>query len=302
MNYDVKQAFISTRKSQKDCTLNASANYLKRMSPHEERLGKDLCEFTFDEMVDIYKTDFNCTVKSYTNVNTFYKKYTDFCIKNYADRFNIQTNAYKMFDKETFESFADQLPALKEDDFRQCLKDFINPVDKFMCVAVLSGMKADEIAAAKYEDVHNHQVDCYKFDENNIRQYTRTIPVTAEFEQYAFESANTYEIIARPKGKIKKVSSLLGDYIVKTHEGENDGKIRRNTVRRRFTTIKKQTNNILTVERIKQLGMYYFMRDHNITDKDDVTPYMRDLLRKQFDTSEKYNIPKVWIDIIESHQ
>lgn len=89
MNNDVKQAYVKTRKSQKPATVIALMRMFGRCIPLEESLGKDLCEFSEQEILENYKNNFNCNSSSLQNYNSLYAQYTEFCMRMYPDRFNI---------------------------------------------------------------------------------------------------------------------------------------------------------------------------------------------------------------------
>lgn len=303
MNNDVKQAFVKQRKSQNIETIKILLRIFDRMIPHEDMLGKDLCEFSKDEILNIYhETDYKCNLSSLKNYNSIYAKYTDFCINNY-DQFRMVKNAYATITADDLVDIVEEEQVLKEDVLRDAMKNMLNVSDKFLCVAAREGMTREEIRAAKYEDIHGQYIDCYEFNSDDTeRCYVRTIPISEEFHQYAYESSTTYELKGLKDNQIVAISYLTGDMIVKTRKDyHKNTHMKLSALKRKYQMITKDINNLITYDRLRALGIYNFISRMNITSVADVTMERREELREQYRVLGRYNVPKKLIRLIEAY-
>lgn len=303
MNNDVKQAFVKQRKSQNIETIKILLRLFDRMIPHEELLGKDLCEFSKDEILNIYhETDYKCNLLSLKNYNSIYAKYTDFCINNY-DQFRITSNAYATITADDLVDIVEDEQVLKEDVLRDAMKNMLNVSDKFLCVAAREGMTREEIRAAKYEDIHGHYIDCYEFNSDDTKRcYVRTMPISEEFHQYAYESSTTYEFKGIKDNQIVAISYLTGDMVVKARKDHyNNTHMKLSALKRKYQIITRDINNLITYDRLRALGIYNFISRMNITSVADVTVERREELCKQYRVLGRYNVPIKWIRLIEAY-
>lgn len=303
MNNDVKQAFVKQRKSQNIETIKILLRLFDRMIPHEELLGKDLCEFSKDEILNIYhETDYKCNLSSLKNYNSIYAKYTDFCINNY-DQFRITSNAYATITADDLVDIVEDEQVLKEDVLRDAMKNMLNVSDKFLCVAAREGMTREEIRAAKYEDIHGHYIDCYEFNSDDTKRcYVRTMPISEEFHQYAYESSTTYEFKGIKDNQIVAISYLTGDMVVKARKDHyNNTHMKLSALKRKYQIITRDINNLITYDRLRALGIYNFISRMNITSVADVTVERREELCKQYRVLGRYNVPIKWIRLIEAY-
>lgn len=303
MNNDVKQAYVKTRKSQKPATVIALMRMFGRCIPLEESLGKDLCEFSEQEILENYKNNFNCNSSSLQNYNSLYAQYTEFCMRMYPERFNISCNAYKKFNKKYFDNMIDDSIILTEEVLRSAIMRMWNPVDKFLCVAAREGMSRQEIRAAKYEDITGNTIRCYELDDEDNRKYIRTIAISEEFKQYAYESANTFTTRSVKDNQILKRELFTGDMIVKPKKDVYDNiTCKLAVIKQKYWLITKEIEPLITYDSLRTFGIYQFISKLGIQDEEDVTLENRNKLNTQFNSIGKYNNPKEWIALQKTYQ
>lgn len=96
-NSEIKEAFIKERLTQISVTENFVKHLFKISEPYEEKFGKDLSEFTLDEIIDMYRDKKFNSFHYLITINSQYNIYTNWCIKNKT----AKANSFSKVNKET---------------------------------------------------------------------------------------------------------------------------------------------------------------------------------------------------------
>ena len=206
----IAQELVNT----KDSNVAMLNKFFNSFANNEKELGKDLCDFTTDEIINVYKGK---SLSSYATIYTYNRvliRYTDWCIA--AGRAQGKTNHYvEIADKEILMSFlnttrkeariitrAELLEDLTSEESEIILP---NPVNRFLPLAFFEGV-----------GVKNRCV----LDEltmDDIKGNTLTYPdgsrieISNELKELAQESANTYHIYKYAEGDPPSFLEELSD-------------------------------------------------------------------------------------------
>ena len=160
-------------------------NLFNKVAPFEEKLNKDVCNFTYYEIVDMYKT-INVQAINYLYViNNSLSLYTQWCIGE--NLVNDCQNHFGEVKRATLSECINTIYNEKRIVSREELLDWCNqlpnPSDAFCLIALFDGLEGrryySEIANARIEDLDGSSF--HTFD-------GRTIHVSDAFIYYAKQS------------------------------------------------------------------------------------------------------------------
>lgn len=194
-------------------TRDITNGVFRRCAPYEKKLNKDICEFTKDEALDMYK-DFRVNDSIYlTTVNTCLKKYSEWCVK--CEYIKKSENAYSNITLQdlnmcvcldTYYSYA----LIKS--YRDSLK--LNPSDRVLIAAPFYGFRR----ANNFEDLMIVRSESIDTTNNIVYLADRSIVVPSWLIKDLTDSLNTYSYFVG--GKEYK---LEGDCVIKFRSTENLG-------------------------------------------------------------------------------
>lgn len=157
---------------------------------YEERLCKDLSEWTATEIVEFYKSLCTPSVDFLYNIHCVYKAYTTWCLNE-----NLVTDNINHYDEITLDtlmqcinkSMADNR-IISRDNLIHEIQKFDNPRDKFLCLACFEGWAGKEL-----EEIINAKLSNFNKSKHLVKvSEKRNIPYTDLLFNYAIEAANTY--------------------------------------------------------------------------------------------------------------
>ena len=162
-NEELKRRFIDNRLAEVTLPVNYLSLQFKKVSKTEERLNKDICNFSFYEIIEYYKS-LNTTSEGYLRVlNSQFSIYTNWCLaqnlvldgqnhfmelrrEDYDGCTNKALKNLSLLSKEIIYDMVDQLP---------------NPRDKFCLLCLFEGIKGksfSDITLLKPEDFNGNMV------------------------------------------------------------------------------------------------------------------------------------------------
>lgn len=234
-NEEIKLRFISERNDE----ITTSSNYLnclfEKASEIEEKLNKDLCNFTFYDITEFYKLLNISSVLSLTVMNSHYSLYTQWCMQQNLVRdgqnhyLEMRTEDYvncinkgkldmQILPKEVIYNWVDQLN---------------NPKDQFILLGLFEGIRGKdfcELANLRPEDIKGNTAHLCTGREVNISNKLLNI----------IEDCIETKTYTSMTGKEVKIMPLVDDgYIIKGYPntkssafGMRGGRIIKNSVQR----------------------------------------------------------------------
>ena len=162
-NEELKRRFIDNRLAEVTLPINYLNLQFEKISKTEEKLNKDICNFSFYEIIEYYKS-LNTTSEGYLRVlNSQFSIYTNWCLaqnlvfdgqnhfmelrrEDYEGCTNKALKSLSILSKEIVDDMIDQLP---------------NPKDKFAMLCLFEGIKGKsftDITLLKSEDFNGNIV------------------------------------------------------------------------------------------------------------------------------------------------
>lgn len=162
-NEELKRRFIDNRLAEVTLPINYLNLQFEKISKAEEKLNKDICNFSFYEIIEYYKS-LNTTSEGYLRVlNSQFSIYTNWCLaqnlvfdgqnhfmelrrEDYEGCTNKALKSLSILSKEIVDDMIDQLP---------------NPKDKFAMLCLFEGIKGKsftDITLLKSEDFNGNIV------------------------------------------------------------------------------------------------------------------------------------------------
>jgi hypothetical protein len=212
-NEDIKRSYITEKESVTCVPALELERCFKRTKTYEDRLNKDVCNFTFYEIVNMYKT---WNVKSYErllNLNSYLSLYTDWCISKTLVL--DSQNHFAEMTKEVYLACINKTYNDKRIVTREQILSWIslmpNPSDGFIFLALFEGIKGKlytELTRLKITDFHDGKVNLCT---------GREIYVSDELYALADKSSKTFDYVA-----------VLGDRVSRFSEREDMDQIIKN--------------------------------------------------------------------------
>lgn len=219
-----KQLFLKQNKN----ISNPNYGYFRfsESKDFEEKLGKDVYDWSMDEIVSYYKSLGYKDIYSLYNLNSLFKRYTEFCIlsnikssvENYYDSipndvFNICIN--KRAKMQTILSKQEVLDICQDNRIE-------NPCDKFLILGSFEGLTFEEMLELKSEDVN-------KEDLTVTTCKGKTVKISPILLRYIEECIAEYTFYYIKNDKQSKF--------------EDNGKVIKKKTRSTYDTLEKRTIN-----------------------------------------------------------
>ncbi len=212
-NENIKIRYIK----EKESTTNTPKDYLTRLfnktETFEERLEKDICNFTTYEIIDFYKTLNMTSVDSLIVLSSHLSIYTQWCMQQ-----NLVIDCQNHFLEIDSNSFVDYINTamfkksiITKNTLYNWLSQLENASDAFIMLALFEGIKGKEFC----ELVNLKMSD---FNGNKVKLCTgRELIVSDKLVSLAKESNDTMIYYSVTAGKEKRVPFLDEDLIIKNY-------------------------------------------------------------------------------------
>ena len=167
-----------------------SPGYLKtkfnNSEPYEEKLGKDLCDFSFYEITDMYSMFNLRSLESYVVLNSIYSLYTDWCLREglVQDQINHFKTEVKIANMEKCVNAGFiKKKVITREALLKCCNEVKNPADAYVLLGLFEGISGD-----CYSDLIDLKLSDITEDESGYIAHLpsgRVVPVSKEFYNYA---------------------------------------------------------------------------------------------------------------------
>lgn len=218
-NQDIKERYIN----EKNQTTISSKGYLqgifKKSEPFEKENRKDLCNFSFYEIENLYKTLNYSSIDTLYTLNSAYSLYTNWAINN--NLVEDSQNHFLEFSRQILLSYINKVVQKRKVVSRSqvitMIDDLPNACDQFVLLGTfegLSGAQYKELINAKVSDIHGNEIDLCT---------GRTIHVSDRLIGIAEESNETLEYYAMTN-KMERVTNFIDNgCIIKDFSNQKEG-------------------------------------------------------------------------------
>lgn len=202
-NAELKEQYL-TESEYRNLTLRYSmTSRFNKIEKTEERLGKDLSNFTVNEIIDYYKSLCFTSFETINMLNSQFKIYTNYCLNRHLVVDN--QNHYCEINNDIILSCVNigliNEKIVTRKDLLHIMSQLYNPSEKFLVLALFEGICGKnmcELLDLKYEDFHDGKVYLCT---------GRELEVSDELVNLAKLSSETYEYVAyNNSGKEKEYS------------------------------------------------------------------------------------------------
>jgi len=190
-NEEIKNDFMDQHSN---INRNNVVNLFERITPKEEKLNKDLYDFSVTEIIDFYKGTGVASVDILYNMNNLFRRYTAWAlakqmVKDGQNHYD-ELNDYNLYMQMVNPIKLDSQFITREELLDDC-KYMPNPVNAFVALGLYEGIgsdreeKTNEFFGLSMSDFRNGKVFLHS---------GRTLEVSKELISYAKEAADTYDI------------------------------------------------------------------------------------------------------------
>ena len=212
-NQELKERYRIEKESYTTVSAYYFSSLFKRTEPFEEQLGKDACNFTTYEIINMYKTLAMMSLDTITTMNSNLSMYTQWCIQE--NLVNDYQNHYLEISRDMMASFVNKFAMDKKVVSRKQILEWCqqlpNPSDSFCLLGLFEGIRGGgylELALAKMED----------FNDNIFTAYNgREIKVSSTLVEYAKQSDETLDYQSISQNMAKEVTLIDNGRIIKDY-------------------------------------------------------------------------------------
>jgi len=219
-NRDIKDRYIVEKikeaVSQEDILRRAFEN----TSTYEDRLGKDVCNFSPYDIEDMYKT---MNISSYESLKTLHSnlnQYVHWCLKERL--VNDGLNHFNELDGKQLLNYVNKTMfdrrILSRDFLIEKIKELPNPSDGFIILGLFEGIRGIE-----YSDFENISIN--QINGNTLKLKSgREICISDELKNLSYQSADEFTYYST-SGTLSKKVELVGstDQILKDYPNVKGG-------------------------------------------------------------------------------
>lgn len=269
-NEELKKAFLDTIK--KENTRESKGYILQRAKPFEEEKGKDICEFNFVELGELWGFFRFPSVTMAFTVISIIAEYIDFCIEKGQSSINYNW-AKSYYNLEGIKPFISKVAVKKKVITREGLDEIANFCANFQDSALFyarfEGLGGRAKAENTFEEIRNLKMSDCNTETNYViaRQdngETRLVKVSSETMDMFVKAYNQkvyYNNNGQSLAKVKEGELIDSEYIFKTSDvgraiKDGDNRVTPQLIRRRMKNItNKMGNKFLTASTILLSGM-----------------------------------------------
>ena len=160
-NDKVKTEYIELMKRNGKTVEESLTQKFNKVASYEERLGKDLCNFSLKEIIGYYKSLYSNSITTLNAINTYYSRYTAWCLSK-----GLVEDDQNHYNEATSQILATCLNNTRMEDSmmtREELLDFINdlqnPSDQFLLLGLFEGLTIEDMYYLQKDDIKNN---CFK--------------------------------------------------------------------------------------------------------------------------------------------
>lgn len=217
-NEEIKKRYIEEKENSTSISKGFLYKQFSKTKSFENLYQKDLCNFTKEEILNMYKTFNTSSLEFLININSQFSLYTQWCL--YQNLVGDFQNHFSVIDRESLLTCVNTIAIRKSIITRETLYDLLqqlpNPSDKFVILALFEGIKGKEFC----EIVNLKMSD---FEGNTVTLCTgRKIKVSDKLIELAKESNETLDYYAITGEGEKMVQLMDEDLIIKNYPNCNN--------------------------------------------------------------------------------
>lgn len=190
-NASVKQDYIKYNPNNNQRFSKVMTNYFNRAEESEKRFKKDLSQFTSSEIMAMYKSFCTYSLSMLVVINNQFMNYTNWYMANVENKDN-QNHYKEMRDDILLECIAYaayKSNILTREQLLDMIKDFANPYEQFLYLALFEGVKGDQMS-----DFYDLKMEDFDRKKKKLSLPGRKIDVSAELIHYAEDSSDEYQM------------------------------------------------------------------------------------------------------------
>lgn len=166
-------------------------NYFNRAEETELRFEKDLSQFTTPEIIAMYKSFCTPSLDMLIVINNQFLNYTNWYMKHIENIDN--QNHYREMRSDilincvSYAGFNSNI--LSREVLLALIKDFTNPYEQFLYLAIFEGVKGEQMS-----DFFNLKVSDFILDKKMLQLSNRVISVSSKLIHYAQQASDEYQM------------------------------------------------------------------------------------------------------------
>lgn len=266
--------------------------YFKRMLPFEEQLGKDLCNFTLMEILNVYSQSAYKSIYTLQMVNSVFKEYTNYCMNNniVIDNQNHYSEIRINHLRSCINEIQQEQLYISREELLLLLDKLKNDSDKFLVLAVYEGLGGKD-----YKEIEQLSIWDIDFDKRTMSTCLgRTIHVSNRLLQLAEMSHNeeVYDaVIGDRSRRLLASEKIIKPYVTQTSDTEYRGGRR---LYKRFKNIFASLDMPeMTPKFLRDCGIIYLVRkyckEYNVSPHDFLrNEKYRNLINIQYEKKLTY--------------
>lgn len=208
-NEDVKKCYLQENEGMS--SYNGLLAIFRASEPYENKLNKDLCNFTYEELIDVLIELNAPSTSSLAVFLSYLRGYINFCILNgeSIDGINHTVELTGVNLSQFINQFKRKAAFITRKELEEIAKDILNPMDAVVLLGIFEGLTTKELSELRRQDILSNSIVC---DE-------RELDMSPLFLKYAREAANEkyFRNTNRPRPLedtpyiIKKSASAISD-------------------------------------------------------------------------------------------
>ena len=212
-NEELKIRFIQSRAKEVTLPLRYLEREFEKIAPFETKLEKDVCNFSFYDIIDYYKFLNLTSIEGIEILNSQFLIYTDWCFKQ--NLVNDGQNHFRELRRDDYYNCINKaklnMSIFDREDILNLIDDLPNPKDQFIILALFEGIKGkdfSDLTLLKPEHISGNIITLPS---------GKNIQVSDELIDYANKTIEEQSYYSM-SGKMEKVIPLtdLG-YIIKSY-------------------------------------------------------------------------------------
>lgn len=259
-NQELKERYLSEKENQIQSTISNLRYQFEKTEKFEEMNGKDLCNWTTEEIIEYYKYSNYTSINTLTVHNSYFSLYTQWCLQN--SLVNDHQNHFNEIDIKVMNACINPIVTkdyvITRDMLIDKLKLVENPSDRFIILGAFEGISSNDKNYKEFRSAKISDVDPVLMKIRLYGEYgERTINISKDLVNIAYESAEDF-LYYKSNGRAEKLDSdhdLIIKPVVKKSATNNDFYASRSI----YTRFKKQIKimdlpETLNMKDLKQAG------------------------------------------------
>lgn len=252
-----------------DSTRETYASILRNSAKFEKDKSKDVCDFSYSEIVDLMIGLGKKTSKSLNVTKTILIKYVDWC---YDQKYTSTPNQIKLLTKENLLKQTNQIAQknsiITRDEMYDICNNLYNPIDRAVIALPFEGVRGRTEIDNTFEELRNLNTADVLVNENTViatrnngeRRYVQVDKRTTDILVAAINQKDYYKGNGDAKGRFAIMPLKDTGYVLRTIAGrENanlDDKIIATSINNKFKNIRTYTGiSFLTPTTLFQSGL-----------------------------------------------